>query len=63
MARAGKDRPGDRRVGFTAEGRVEDDWRGWDGGMGMWLRKQGVEYRERGLMDDLIKCWKQTDSY
>lgn len=32
MVRAGKDRPGDRRVGFTAEGRVEDDGMGWGDG-------------------------------
>lgn len=46
MGRAGKDRLDDRCVGFTVEGRVEDDGMGWDGGDGdVREEKQGVEYR------------------
>lgn len=34
MGRAGKDRLGDKCVGFTVEGRVEDDRGGWGCGRG-----------------------------
>lgn len=64
----GKSRKGrldDKRVGFAVEGRMEDDGMGWDGmGDGDVVKeKQGVEYRECWLMDDLIQCRKQTNSY
>lgn len=41
MARAGKDRLDDRRVGFTVEGRVEDDGIGWGDGDGDVVEEAG----------------------
>lgn len=55
MGRAGKDRLDDRCVGFTVEGRVEDDGMGWDGGMGMCARKSREWSTECWLMDDSIE--------
>lgn len=64
MGRAGKDRLDDGCVGFTVEDRVEKDGMGWGDGDGDAVEeKQGVEYRECWLMDALIKCRKQTNSY
>lgn len=62
MGRAGNDRLDDRCIGFTVEGRVEDDGMRWGDG-DVVEEKQGVEYRECWLMNDLIKCRKQTNSY